>query len=177
MKGNQKRLEENCLQIITDQQPIDTFQSQEKAHGRIESRKTEIYNTLNDGISLDMDWGIYAKQLIAITRIRSVYDTRKKTYKTSNEVSLYLSTFNSSAQVFHHAIRLHWGIENKNHYVRDVTFREDHSRIRKNPQNFSKLRSMALNLMRKNKVENVSDEAYRNALRISRLFKKYSPFF
>lgn len=178
LKGNQKRIEINCLQIIADQKPVDTFQSYEKAHGRIESRKTETYNTFNEGVSLDADWQIYAKQLISVTRVRKVYDTKEKIYKTSTDRSLYLASFNSSAEIFHHAIRLHWGIENKNHYVRDVTFGEDLSRIRKNPQNFAKLRSFALNILRKNKPDSFSpSELFRNALSPSRLIDSYSFLF
>lgn len=177
LKGNQPRIEENCLQIIANQTPIDSFEKEEKAHGRIEYRKTEIYNTLNNGISLDSDWREYVQRIIAVTRRRSVYDTKEKKYKTSNEVSLYLATFSDTAQFFHKTIREHWGIENINHHVRDETMGEDKSRIRKKPQNFLKLRSMAMNFMRKNQVENMSNEAYRNALRISRLCKNYSSFF
>jgi len=48
------------------------------------------------------------------------------------------------------AVRMHWGIENKLHYTRDVTLREDASRIRKNPGVFARIRSFAYNILRFN---------------------------
>jgi predicted transposase YbfD/YdcC len=61
-----------------------------------------------------------------------------------------------AAQEIAKAIRNHWGIENRNHYVRDVTFREDASRIRKKPGHFARLRNVALNLLRANRVTNIA---------------------
>lgn len=173
MKGNQPTLETRCLKIITNQKAGDLFETTEMAHGRFEYRKTETYE-LSGRNSLGVEWGEYVQTLIAVTRERHVYDTKTKTNKLSQEVSLYLASFSGSAEMFHQAIRDHWGIENRNHYVRDETMGEDKSRIRKNPQNFSKLRSLALNLMRKNKIENICNESYRNALRFSNVLKKYS---
>ena len=66
-------------------------------------------------------------------------------------------------------IRGHWGIENKNHYVRDVTLLEDDSRIRIKPGHFSRLRSMALNILRANGVKNVREAIYANTLNVRNL--------
>jgi len=60
--------------------------------------------------------------------------------------------------------RRHWGIENRSHYVRDVSFFEDHSRIRNKPGHFARFRSFALNILRANGATNVSRELYINAL-------------
>jgi len=51
------------------------------------------------------------------------------------------------AEEFRQAIHNHWGIENRNHYVRDVCMGEDRSRIRTNPHIMAKLRSFALNIL------------------------------
>lgn len=60
-------------------------------------------------------------------------------------------------------LRNHWLIENSLHYVRDVTFDEDKSRIRKGngSQVFAGLRNIVLNLFRLNHVENVAAEIRR----------------
>jgi hypothetical protein len=57
-----------------------------------------------------------------------------------------------------------WGIENRSHYVRDVTFGEDASRTRIKPTHFARFRSFAINILRANGVENVARELYINAL-------------
>jgi len=69
-----------------------------------------------------------------------------------------------SAQEYGEAIRGHWAIENKNHYVRDVSMNEDSSRIRVNADRFVKLRSFALNVMRANGEENIKLALYENAI-------------
>lgn len=55
-----------------------------------------------------------------------------------------------NAEVFANAVRTHWGIENSTHWILDMAFREDESRIRKDhgPQNFALLRKIALNLLK-----------------------------
>ena len=59
-----------------------------------------------------------------------------------------------------------WGIENRSHYVRDVTFGEDASRTRIKPTHFARFRSFAINILRANGVENVARELYINALNV-----------
>jgi hypothetical protein len=60
--------------------------------------------------------------------------------------------------------RGHWGIENRNHHVRDRTLGEDASRIRCRPGIFARIRSFALNILRAHGVTNVSEAIYTNAL-------------
>ena len=66
------------------------------------------------------------------------------------------------------AIRSHWGIENQNHYVRDVSMLKDDSRIRTNPGIFARARSFALNILRANGEKNIADALWRNALNLNR---------
>src|SRR5690349_3841795 len=70
-----------------------------------------------------------------------------------------LATFAQCAK----AIRDHWHIENRSHYVRDGSFAEDASRIRRNPGIFARLRSFAANILRFNGIHNVSDGRHRIA--------------
>ena len=62
-----------------------------------------------------------------------------------------------------------WGIENQDHYVRDVTLGEDGSRIRQKPGAMARIRSAALNILRANGIQNVSQALYINALNFDRL--------
>jgi predicted transposase YbfD/YdcC len=57
-----------------------------------------------------------------------------------------------------------WGIENRSHWVRDVTFGEDASRARVKPTHFARFRSFAINILRANGVQNIARELYVNAL-------------
>jgi hypothetical protein len=62
------------------------------------------------------------------------------------------------------AVRKRWGIENKQHYTRDVTLREDASRIRCNPGIFARLRSFAYNILRFNQSDTIPQDRYAAAL-------------
>ena len=61
------------------------------------------------------------------------------------------------------------GRENRVHYVLDVSMHEDASRVRKSPISLSILRSFALNILRLNKVNNIADALWRNAMNLNRV--------
>ena len=88
--------------------------------------------------------------------------------KTTLEVRFYISSLKSDAKVLAQAVRSHWGIENSLHWVLDVTFDEDASRIRKDnaPENFAILRHIALNLLSRDKTVrgSISMKRYRAGL-------------
>lgn len=67
-------------------------------------------------------------------------------------------------------IRNHWGIENKNHYVKDVSLKEDSSRIRINAGIFATFRGFALNTLRANESQNIKGHIYCNTLDLSNCF-------
>lgn len=75
--------------------------------------------------------------------------------KHTDEVRLFISSLPSDARRFAEAVRGHWGIENSQHWVLDVTFREDESRIRKDhgPENFALLRRLALGMIKRAKTK------------------------
>src|SRR5215210_5026460 len=85
-------------------------------------------------------------------------------WERTSEVAYFIADIALPATACAHAIRGHWGIENRLHYVRDVSFREDDSRIRRNPGNFARLRSFAANILRFNSVHNMSNGRYRIAV-------------
>ena len=68
-------------------------------------------------------------------------------------------------------IRGHWQIENASHYVRDVAFAEDASRMRKNPDVAARLRSFAYNLIRATGEHNIQNARYRAALDLDAAIK------
>src|SRR5205823_2401057 len=85
------------------------------------------------------------------------------------EVAYYVSQVPLDAAGFGRAVRAHWGIENRDHHVRDRVLREDDSRIRRRPGVFARLRSFALNILRADGVGNVSEAVYVNALSLDQL--------
>ena len=68
-------------------------------------------------------------------------------------------------------IRNHWGIENRNNYVKDVALQEDSSRIRVNAEIIATFRSFALNTLRANDSQNIKGDIYCNTLAFSNCFR------
>lgn len=164
VKGNQKTLLTDCQTIAHTIWPDDVYQEPlTKTRNRIESRRVECF--ISPTLTHHQKWAL-VKVVIKVQRSRKLFDTKTKSWKVSDETAFYLSTTALSAQEFCQAIRNHWGIENRNHHVRDVTLGEDKSRIRTNPHIFAKLRSFALNILRKNKVDNVSLELFDNSMNL-----------
>jgi len=64
-----------------------------------------------------------------------------------SETAFYVCQVYLSAAEFNKAVQAHWSIENRNHYVGEVTLGEDHSRIRVQPGPFTRIRSFALNIL------------------------------
>src|SRR5689334_17460794 len=91
------------------------------------------------------------------------------TSRRTPPVAYYVSQVPLGAADFGRAVRAHWGIENRDHHVRDRTLGEDASRIRRKPGIFARLRSFALNILRAGGVGNVSEAVYTNALSLDQL--------
>jgi len=90
--------------------------------------------------------------------------------EVTEEKSVYLSNKIIDAQYANKLVRDHWGIENKNHYVRDVSFNEDHHKIRRQSFNYSILRSFALNFFRSNKIQHIKEQRYAFSLDWTKLY-------
>lgn len=168
VKNNQKTLLNDCKTLADTSAPDDVFtEPAEKTRNRIESRGVEVF--LSPPVTDAEKWNLI-RAVIKIDRFRQMFDTKTGEWKNTDETSFYVSTAVLSAKKLSHGTRSHWGTENKNHYVRDVSMGEDASRIRCNPHIFAKLRSFALNILRNNKVKNVSSELFKNCMNIDRLF-------
>ena len=125
------------------------YQTKQRGHGRLEKR---VYQSITIDQLGDDYKAFYtqAKQLIAVCRNRKV--VRKN--KESTEVHYYVSSLETPLEQIAENIRKHWLIENQLHYVLDVFWGEDASRLRtKNAAtNLSLIRKWALNLLKKQKA-------------------------
>ena len=87
------------------------------------------------------------------------------------QIRYYISSLNETAEQFALRIRTYWGVENKVHYVRDVTQGEDASRIRTLPlpQIWTLARNFVLNLYRDEGFENMAQAQRRCGFSLSTL--------
>jgi len=147
LKGNQKELLEQVESRFTHQRPETVDQQTEKGHGRIETRRCEVITNL-EYVDNRTDW----KNMQSIIKITSLRDTGKK---QETETRYYISSLGEHAKDFNTYIRQHWGIENKLHWTLDVVFDEDRQRKRDRnaAQNFSFIRKIALNILKKDKCK------------------------
>ena len=168
LKGNQKFLCHKLEQVMGRNAPVDVFKEIEKNRNRIESRTVKSYN-LTGLLKYSNGWENYILGCAKVHRVFEIYDAKAKVWQREEEISLYVSSSIQTAANFAKIIRNHWGTENSNHYVKDVSLNEDGSRIRDNPSIFAKLRSFALNIMRANKVTNIRTELFLNCCNIDNL--------
>ncbi len=171
LKDNQKELENDVAQILKLEQPTHTYTAPiEQGHGRIENRKATVYqHSISDHI-LDHQWAQYIQTVVCIERRRQIKNTTTGEWEASEEKSVFLSNKIIDAKYANQLVRNHWGIENKNHYVRDVSFVEDAHKIKRQPFNYSILRSFALNFFRHNKFENIKEQRYAFSLDWTKLY-------
>ena len=162
VKANQQTLREAIEAICAAEKPIDSAETVDSTrHGRQEHRHVETFEVTG---RLGAGWDGLITTAARVTRLTWHKDTTTGRWRETCEEAFYASQIRLSATAIGDAIRQHWGIENRSHYVRDVTFGEDQSRIRSKPAQFARLRSFALNILRANGTINVSRELYLNAL-------------
>jgi len=117
-----------------------------------------------DAALADTEWAQHVGAIIRVSRTTHRRAAATGLWETTSEVAYFVCQVVLPAALCARAIRDHWAIENRSHYVRDGSFREDHCRIRSNPGIFARLRSFAANILRFNNVQNVTDARYRIAI-------------
>ena len=131
----------------------DGVETVETGHGRIETRHAWV---LTDPSVLA--WLQERHAWPGLQAMGLVRGERRIGSEHTVEDRYYLLAHPLSARAFGDAVRSHWGIENQVHWVLDVTFHEDQSRIRAGyaAENFAVLRHIALNLLRQQTVKRTS---------------------
>lgn len=165
LKGNQETVHQEVKEFVDEtvaetQKPrprgaklsvvaarLATLETVEKDHGRLETRR--YYQ------SAELDWFADLKQWEGLKSVGMVESVREIDGKATVERRYYLSSLPLNVELFARAVRGHWGVENKLHWVMDVCFREDHSRARAGyaAENLATLRRLALNLLKREKTK------------------------
>jgi predicted transposase YbfD/YdcC len=106
----------------------------------------------NDIESISKDWkGL--QQIVAVERKTILKG------KLTEEMAYFISSRNENGFFYAEGVRSHWQIENSLHWVKDVTLKEDASKIRMGhaPQNISTIKNMGMNIFRKNNYTKIAE--------------------
>ena len=158
LKANQPTLYEEVRLFLDDAiatggkgVALAFHQSTEGDHGRIETRRCWV--------TPDVDWFEDRAQWKGLKSLAAVECERSVGDKTTCERRYFISSLPGiDAEAMAQAVRSHWGIENKLHWVLDVVFNEDSSRMRKrhSAENYSRLRRIALNRLKQESTARLS---------------------
>lgn len=149
VKENQAQLYKTLEQLFAPEErhwvEYDTYETLDRGHGRAEQRKCWVTSDQQylDYIAEGAEW-VGLRSLIMVETVRQTPEER-----TVNR-RYFISSLPCDAQMVLRAVRTHWHIENRLHWVLDIAFREDESRVRKGhgAENFAVLRHLALNLLK-----------------------------
>jgi len=149
---------------------MDTVTTLDKGHGRRERRTLKATTALNEYL----DWP-------GVAQVGQVESEVVKDGKITQETRYFITSASQSvadAGQLLKWVRGHWSIENRSHYVRDVTMGEDASRIRKRsgPQVMAALRNATIGFLRTLGVSNVAEALRRNASHVGELFARLGIF-
>ena len=152
LKGNQGSLREDVELFAAEQKAKDfkdaavsRHESVNGDHGRIETRAVTVIH--------DIAWLQERHQWPGLTSIVMVQSTRESAGKIERETRFYITSLALMAIHIAAFVRSHWAVENSLHWVMDMAFRDDECRLRTDhaPANFTTLKHMALNLIRRSK--------------------------
>jgi predicted transposase YbfD/YdcC len=148
VKANQPSLRAEVEAAFAEAGELETHADLDKGHGRIEERRTSVLR--------EFDWLDGARRFPGELRLPGAAclvraETRVEAKgKTRTETRFFISSRALTPAEAAEAIRGHWAIENRLHWVLDVTFADDQSRLRKGhgARNMATVRHFALNLVR-----------------------------
>jgi len=153
VKGNQATLHDRLQETFDEltcgslpHVPYSFHEEVNKGHGRVETRRIWTTEWI-DWYPARSDWA-GLRTFICVESVRTANDD------TSTARRYYISDLGGQdAKTMLEYVRGHWGIENKLHWSLDVSFREDDLRNRAghSAENFSRIRRLALNLLRQDK--------------------------
>lgn len=159
LKGNQNNLHEDVILLFDDLEEsgynaydYDYAKTVDKGHGRIEVRHCW---TISDPHIVSCLRGVNRfRNLLTVVRVRA---ERYLGDQHSVEDRYFIGSSATLATEALQATRAHWQVENSLHWVLDIAFREDESRIRKGygAQNFAILRHIALNALKQESTAKV----------------------
>ena len=156
LKDNWPALSTEVKRFFAEAGPavLDAHRTTDGDHGRIECRRHLVCHDIQWLISdrrFPGEWRFRDLAMIAMVEAESERDG-----KTTLERRYYLSSAKLSARQFACAVRAHWHVENRLHWVMDVVFHDDLVRLRTHngPANMAAVRHMSLNLIR-----NINDKA------------------
>ena len=126
---------------------LAVLETVEKDHGRVETRR--YYQ------SAELDWFADRAQWEGLRSVGMVEALREVGGQRTVERRYYLASLPLGVEPFARAVRGHWGVENKLHWVLDVQMHEDQSRARAGyaAENLATLRRLALNLLKREKTK------------------------
>ena len=149
LKQNQPSLHDEVLSAFDDatlerlRRSGDYAEQADKGHGRLEMRRIWVER--------DVSWLGRSEAWPGLRTLILVESERTRRGVTSCERRTYISSSNETASALASKVRGHWHVENRLHWVLDVTFGEDRARMsRKNgAENLSVMRKMAMNLLKR----------------------------
>jgi predicted transposase YbfD/YdcC len=151
LKGNHKALHADVVRFFADPRHDRALShaTRDNNHGRIETRRSLVSSDIGR-LQSRYQWpGLAAVGRVIRTR-RTIVEAAPR---TTTETAYYLLSTPLSAERLGEAVRSHWGVENRLHWILNVVMNEDQVRSRRDnsPYNLAILRHMALNLMHKDR--------------------------